>query len=327
MPQLEQLKNLAGKPIEPVPPTWALVHHLMIEHQSPGKHNLGAAVAASGEASIFSYARNSVAPMYFSTIGGDQRLKTCTGCSVKGLRTTDAEAAFAFIREGIDAGTGVFVAGPEMGLCYGYDDPGDAGARKIYGVSNWGPAFDGTYTWAKFSEYIEAHGDAEGLGYVHRESEPESVESILQMIAVTTLDWQEHHPSTKFGMKQEYYGLAAFKQFIQDVRNPATRAQVDGAYINCHAILFQVGGRYWIGHYLKQLAAQCTDEVAQRVTRAGDLHLEIHVALKRFQDYDITQGKTEAEIQSAIDWLEDAYQADEQIAQEFAHLQEALSAE
>jgi len=60
--------------------------------------------------------------MYFSSIGGDQRLETCTGYGVKGLRTTDAEEAFAFICEGIDAGKGVFVAGPEVGLCYGYSD-------------------------------------------------------------------------------------------------------------------------------------------------------------------------------------------------------------
>ena len=81
-------------------------------------NDLGAVVAASGEASIFSYTRDSIAPMYFSPIGGDQRLKTCTGYGVKSLRTTDAEEAFLLIREGIDAGMGVFVAGPEVGLCY-----------------------------------------------------------------------------------------------------------------------------------------------------------------------------------------------------------------
>ena len=75
MPQLDKLRNLAEKSIEPVPPTWPLVYYLIMEHDSPGNGDLGAAVAASGEASIFSYARDSIAPMYFSTIGGGQRLK------------------------------------------------------------------------------------------------------------------------------------------------------------------------------------------------------------------------------------------------------------
>ena len=102
MPRLDDIKYLAEKKINPVPPSWPLVYHLIITHDSPGNGNPGACVAASGEASIFSYARDSFAPMYFSTIGGDRRLKICTGYGVRGLRTTDAEKAFMHIREGID---------------------------------------------------------------------------------------------------------------------------------------------------------------------------------------------------------------------------------
>ena len=320
---LEELRSLAGKSIDPVPPSWPLVYYLMIEHDSPGDGDLGAAVAASGEASIFSYARDSIAPMYFSTIGGSQRLKTCTGYDVRSLRTTDAEAAFSFIREGIDTGSGVFVAGPEIGLCYGYNDPGAVQEREVYGFSNWGPAFNGTYSWDKFSKHVEEFGEAEGFAYIHRESQPESAETILQMIAMTVIDWQDQHPATKFGMKQDYYGLAAFKQFIEDVRNPETRAQVDGAYINCHAIIFQLGGRYWLGQYLKQLAERFTDEIKERLIGISDLYLEVHTALNRFKEFDI-EGKDEGEIQAAADWLEEAYQADKRILEEFITLRKSL---
>lgn len=136
MPKIEELRSLAAKDIEPCPPSWPLVYHLLILHDSPQDGNLGAVVAASGEASIFSYARDSIAPMYFNTIGGDQRLKCCTGYGVKGLRTTDAEEAFSQLREGIDTGSGIFVAGPEAGLCYGYIDPGRVGERQVYGVQH-----------------------------------------------------------------------------------------------------------------------------------------------------------------------------------------------
>jgi len=320
---LEELKSLAGKSLDPIPPTWPLVYYLIIEHDSLGDGDLGAAVAASGEASIFSYARDSVAPMYFSTIGGGQRLKTCMGYEVKGLRTTDAEEAFSFIREGLDSGSGVFVAGPEIGLCYGYNDSGAVQEREVYGISNWGPAFDGTYSWDKFSKHVETFGDAEGFAYVHRESQPESAETILQVMAVTVIDWQREHPAVKFGMKQDYYGLAAFKQFIEDVRDPETRAQIEDAYINCHAIIFQLGGRYWLGQYLRQLAEKFTDNIKERLIGISDMYLKVHAGLNRFQEFNI-EGKNEDEVQGAVDWLEKAYQADERILEEFISLRNIL---
>jgi hypothetical protein len=324
MPQLNELKTLAEKPIDPMPPTWPLLYHLMIANNSQGLDSLGAAVAASGEVSLFSYARDSIEPMYYSTIGGDQRLKTCTGYGENGLRTADAEEAFSFIREGVDAGSGVYVPGPEAGLCYGYSDANRVEEREVYGISNWGPAFDGTYSWTKFSEHVAAFGNAEGFAYVRRESEPESAEAILQMIAVTVVDWQRQHPAANFGMKQEYYGLASFKRFIQDVRDPETRSQIDGAYINCHAILFQLGGRYWLGQYLKQLAREFTDDVRSGLIGIGDLYMEVYAGLKRFKEFDITDGKNEGEVQSAVDWLEEAYHADERILDDFISLRKVL---
>jgi len=238
------LRSLAAKDIEPYPPPWPLVYHLMLRHDSPVSNDLGAVVAASGEASIFSYTRGSIAPMYFSTIGGDQSLKTCTGYGVKSLRTTDAEEAFLLIREGIDAGMGVLVAGPEVGLCYGHSATGRVEGREVFEVSNWSPAFAGTC----------------------------------------------QHPATNFGLKQDHYGLSAFKQFIEDVRDPEIRGQIDQAYINCHVIDFQLGGKYWLGLYLRQLARQFTGDIHKCLVGIGGLYLKV---------------------------LEEAYHAEERILEEF----------
>jgi hypothetical protein len=324
MPRLEKLKTLAEKSLEPIPPSWPLVHYLLIEHDSPGSSDLGATVAASGEAAIFSYARDSVAPMYFSTIGGWQRLKTCTGYGGKSLRTTDTKEAFSLIREGIDAGAGVFVAGPEAGLCYGYNDPGGVEERELYGFSSWGPAFHGTYSWARFSSHVEAFGDAEGFAYIRHEAGRKSPSRVLEMIASTVIDWQRQHPATNFGMRQDYYGLAAFQRFIEDVRDPETRMQIDGAYINCHAILFQLGGRYWLGRYLKQLARHFSDNIHECLAEIGRLYLVVYERLKRFMASNITEAKNETEIQRAIDSLTEAYRADETILDEFTTLRKAL---
>ena len=324
MPLLEKLKSLADKDIEPIPPTWPLVHYVMIENDSPKHGNLGAVVAASGEASIFSYARDSIEPMYYSTIHANQRLKTFTGCSAKVLRTTDEEEAFSFICEGIDAGKGVFVAGPEMGLCYGYEDPGNAEGRRVYGISNWGPAFDGIYSLTKFSEHVKAFGDAEGFGYVHLKSEPVSVDSVLRMLAMTVVDWQEMHVATGFGMKQDHYGLTAFKQFIQDIRDPETRAQIDRAYINCHAIAFQVGGRYWLSQYLRQLSEQFAGDMRNRLAKIADLYMKVYAELYQFQKLNVADGKNEGEVQRAVEWLEAAYHADEGILEGFISLRDIL---
>lgn len=320
MPHFEELRNLAANNIKPCPPSWPLVYHLLIMHDSPQKSNLGAVVAASGEASIFSYDRDSIAPMYFSTIGGGERLKISTGYGLKGLRTTDAEEAFALIREGIDASHGIFVAGPEAGLCYGYKDPGLIEEREVYGFTNWGPAFNGTYSWTRFSRHVEKFGKAEGFAYVMHESLPESVGNIIHMIGNTVIDWQNQHPAIEFGMKQEYYGLTAFKKFIEDVRNPEIRSQVDEAYINCHAIQFQSGGRYWLGQYIKQLAQLLAYDIQKHINEIGELYIIVHEALKRFMDFNIAEGKNETEIQEAVGWLEEAYHVDERILEKFISL-------
>jgi hypothetical protein len=49
------------------------------------------------------------------------------------------------------------------------------------------------------------------------------------MIIETVVDWQQQHPAVRFGMKQDSCGLDAFRRFMEDIRNPETRAQVDAA--------------------------------------------------------------------------------------------------
>ena len=146
----------------------------------------------------------------------------------------------------------------------------------------------------------------------------------MQMIATTVVDWQDKHPAIGFGgMKQEYYGLAAFRQFIDDVRDPETRSQVDDAYINCHAILFQFGGRYWLGQYLSQLAKKFTGDVRDLLISIGDLYRKVYKILRRFAEFNI-EGKDEDKVQEAVGWLEEAYQADKQILAGFTFLQNSL---
>ena len=37
--------------------------------------------------------------------------------------------------------------------------------------------------------------------------------------------------------------------------------------------------------------------------------MRVHAGLKRFKEFDITEGKSEDQVQSAGDWLEEAYRA------------------
>ena len=324
MPQIKKLLSLAARDIEPSPPSWAIVNFLLIKNNFPASGNLGAVVAASAEATIFSYNRDSIEPMYFCTIGGEQRLKLCTGFNVKGLRTTDSEKAFSHIREGIDAGQGLFMAGPEIGLCYGYDDPGSVEKRQVYGFTNWGPAFNGALSWQHFIKYVETFGEAEGFAYLEQESEPAPVNNILSMLCETVIDWQNQHPAVQFGMKQEYYGLTAFKQFIEDVSNPDMRSQIDEAYLNCHVIQFQSAGRYWLGQYFEQLSGELTGDMRRHLQDIAKLYDKIYTDLKRFIEFDITKVKQETEIRDAVKWLETAYNSDEKILEKFMSLRNLL---
>ena len=81
------------------------------------------------------------------------------------------------------------------------------------------------------------------------------------------------------------------------------RAQVDGAYIDCHAILFQSGGRYWLGRYLKELAGQLTGDMRERLVGIGDLYVEVHAGLKRFMEFDIAENKTEGMVHIRVTLL------------------------
>jgi hypothetical protein len=102
------------------------------------------------------------------------------------------------------------------------------------------------------------------------------------------------------------------------------RSQVDEAYINSHAIQFQLGGRYWLGEYIKQLAQQFIGDLQKFVLEIGDLYIRVYTELKRFAEFNIAQGKNENEIQGAVKWLEEAYYADEKILEKCTSLRGGL---
>jgi hypothetical protein len=147
---------------DPIAPTWCIVNHLPLTFYGV-KTSPGAVVAASGECAIWSYDPHDFGPMYFCTIGGGKRLQLASGYHISGIRIKDAVTAYEFIVDAVDKDCGVAVAGPEMGLCYGYDSGDDFDDRKIFGIGRWGPAFNGEYTWEQFCEHLGHFGNNEGF--------------------------------------------------------------------------------------------------------------------------------------------------------------------
>jgi hypothetical protein len=125
-------------------------------------------------------------------------------------------------------------------------------------------------------------------------------------------------------MQQAYYGLSALRQYRQDLRNPATRSTIESPYLNCHALLFQADGRYWLGRYLQRLSKALPSELGQRGASIGQSYLESSRLLKRFQVYNIAEGKSEAQIQEAIGWVDEAYRLEERLLGAWAALQARL---
>lgn len=315
---LHSLKQLCeSKEFDPIAPSWCIVHYLLLQHDGASHIPLGAVVAASATCSLFSYDPNSVAPMYFNTIGATKRMEKVTGYTVDNVRTVEEEDAFQFIKKGIDVGKGIFVSGPEMGLCYGYEEKDDGTDRTLFGFADWGPGFNGKFSWDKFTRFTQAFGENEGFSILNQIGDPSANEEIVESIVEPVLDWPESHPALKYGQKKEFYGLKAFQRFINDVSDPLKRKQIDDAYINCFAIEFQAGGRYWLGHYLKALAQTFQDEVSGLVNSIGDLYIQSYEKLREFQQFDILQNKTEQQITDAIQWLRDAYQFEEKILEDF----------
>ena len=311
MPILGDLKTLCEcEDFPTIPPTWCAVNYLLLKHAGVVDLPLGAVAAASGEAAVFSYNPHDFAPMYFGTIGGSERLQRATGYRNEGVRTKDAKEAFAFIKATIDGGKGVGVAGPEMGICYGYEDPGTQEERTVFGIANWGPGFEGAYTWEKLVAYANDFGMNEGFFTVEKSGEPGAPETIVDMIAEQAVVWQESHPATAYGRNQEEYGLRAARRYIDDVTDPEIRCTIDSPYINCHALLFQHSGRYWLGTYLQDVAGQMPPEQQDLVAEVGTHYLQAATELRRFQEYNILEGKSEDEIAEALTWLETAYQAE-----------------
>ena len=321
MPVLDDLKTLCDREDFPaIPPTWCVVNYFLLKHAGLTDLHMGAVTAASGEVAIFSYNPHDFAPMYFGTIGGSDRLQQATGYRNEGIRTADAEEAFAFIKSTIDAGKGVAMAGPEMGLCYGYEDPDKPEARTVSGVANWGPGFDGTYTWEKFAAYVGDWGMNEGFFTVEKDGESGTPGTIIDITVEQVVIWQEAHPATVYGRNQEEYGLQAFRRYIDDVTDPEVRLTIDSPYINCHALLFQHSGRYWLGTYLREVAGRMPSEQQDLVAEVGTHYLQAATELRRFQEYNILEGKSEEEIAEAMTWLETAYQAETQVTAKLAEL-------
>jgi hypothetical protein len=207
-----------------------------------------------------------------------------------------------------------------MGICYGYDRGDAPGDRIIYGVANWGPGFDGAYSWDEFAESIGIFGTSEGLLMVERAGDPRPPTTVLEMIARIATQWQKHHPAVRFGRQQEEYGLAAFRRYSKDVANPAVCATVKTPYINCHALLFQHNGRYWLGTYLMAIAGELPASERPLVVDTASAYLHAHELLKRFQETNILEGRSEDEITEAISWLEEAYEAEAQVVKNLERL-------
>jgi hypothetical protein len=228
--------------------------------------------------------------------------------------------AYVFITEAIDSGCGVAVAGPEMGLCYGYESAYALEKRKIYGIGRWGPAFNGEYTWDKFCQHVARFGNNEGFWLLEKAGEPGTPEAILDMILITVVDWQKTHPAREW-VKQESYGLPAFKRYLEDVADLESRVGIDTPYVNCHAILFQADGRYHLGSYCNTLAESFSAPISNLLTEAGDLYIKTHKFLKRFMDYNILDNTSEEDVAKAVTWVQDAYDADTQILEKMKQIQ------
>lgn len=328
MPKLIQLRQLCervdeNQEINPEMPSWCMVNYLLLKDSGFNIHP-GAVVAASSECTLFSYARESISPMYFSTIGGDERLELITGYSIKSIRTTDAEIAFQFIKNGIDSNKGIFISGPEISICYGYEDDQNINNRIIHGIAYWGPGLYGEFSWDKFSYFIKKFGNNEGLKIIDQQRKENTKEEIVEMLIETAIDWQENHPAINYGQKKEYYGLSAFQHFISDLSNRSIRDKVDEAYLNCHVIMSQMGGRYWLGLYLKELAGQFKVPSKTTLYEIGNLYIESSELFKKYIDFNIKERNEEV-IPEILDVLKKAYDYEKEILEKFKIIREIFN--
>ena len=325
MPKLNQLKQLCervdiNQEIYPEMPSWCMVYYLLFKDSGYNIHP-GAIVAASAECTLFCYARDSISPLYFNTIGGDERLELITGHSIKSIRTDDAEIAFQFIKIAIDNNKGIFISGPEISICYGYEDNHNINKRTIHGIAYWGPGLFGEFSWNRFSHFIKKYGNNEGLKIIGQRRKEYPKEEIVEMLIKTAVDWQENHPAINYGQKKEYYGLSAFQQFISDLSNRSIRDKVDEAYLNCHVISSQMGGRYWLGLYLKELAEQFEAPLKMTLYEIGNLYIKSSDLLKQFIDFNIKE-RNEKEIPEILAILKEAYDREKDIVEKFKIIRE-----
>ena len=328
MPKLDHLKQIcddedANPIINPEMPSWCMVNYLLLKYLGCKIHP-GAVVAASAECSLFSYTRDSISPIYFNTIGGDKRLELITGYSIDSIRTDDAEEAFQFIKNGIDSSKGIFISGPEISICYGYENHRNINNRILHGIAYWGPGLYGEFSWEKFSHYIKMFGNNEGLKVINHFRKEGTKEEIVKMLIESVIDWQDNHPAIIYGQKKENYGLKAFLQFISDLSNQSIRDKVDEAYLNCHVIMSQMGGRYWLGLYIKELAGQFEKLLKMTLIEIGNLYIKSSELLKQFIDFNIKE-RNEKEIPEVLAVLKEAYNYEKEIVEKFRIIREILN--
>lgn len=339
---LERLAKIANESTIEMSLSWASVHDILLRFEGEEDLQHEDIVMACGEAMVFAYSPYHYAPMYFGLAGSVERLKDLFGYFTEWIRGPsiggDLEEVWKFIKKSINDGHGLHVEGGESFLIYGYKDNGDREDRIIKCIAKWGPGLNGDITWEQFSTYPALFS----FSSIKKAVKPKSNDENLKMIVKTMLERQTIHPGFNhqlpvhpeveiedikgktFNTGPKNFGLKGFEAFINDIQDEKIVRGMLQAYLDCHALNFQIWGRQWQSKWFIKQSNLSKGELAQLLNEVGEAYLDIANNLDKFRETEIREGELQEKLKIAIPPLKEAYNQEEKVIDKLSKIHNNL---
>jgi hypothetical protein len=258
------------------------VLHLLA--QAAGRTDVawGETHAAHGLGLAFCYVRGQFAAPFFSNIDLPHRAASLLGCRFEATWTDDPEAAWAFIRSGLDSGSPVKMAGPEDSVVYACEDADEVTARRVFARGVGGPALEGAVSWEAFAEWVPRWVPLGGGGmyYPAGLADRPCIEDFVTEVARRVVEWQEHHPGAGRLGDPSNYGVSALEQFLADLLQP--EINIPDEYIDCISINFQYNARAALADYFADVAGELGGRQAELVEDVAGAYRSAALNLERY---------------------------------------------
>jgi hypothetical protein len=275
------------------------VLYLMLKYAGHQEISFEEVHAIFGLGYSFCYKRNNVGALWMCNKNLLKRANELTGYEFDKIHTNEPEEAWTFIKENIDKNKIVKVPGLEDAIIYSYADEGNKSKRLISAKGVGGPSMKGKVTWDTFQKEINNFGRA-GIYTINKKNTTPDSTFKLKKTTEIMLEWQNSHPGIGAIGDSSNYGINGFILYLNDLLN--SDVEIDGAYINCFAINYQIEARKYLAIYFDKIQKSFNNDIKLLLVNISTDYEEVYKNLDIYvkNKYGIDRIKNKKEIKKHI---------------------------